>query len=209
MAFGVELDRATATALLGNDPDFALADEGETVQAVWGVTSQDIRVGDTKPYPVIYAFMLIPAKVPSDSRIPGGNSNVELEMWTDSGEFQSLLARAGIHAKLADITLEHVGSSWHYVLKDEYFSFQGIATATDEPGRPAEYSLPAYTTDWRTDASVFTIYTYYGHQYQNCKIQVEFAGEDDLLGHIAKSRYSRCLIETAWKARAGIYQREP
>ncbi len=161
--------------------------------------------------PFIWAMLIaiaVSAKVPSDSRIPGGNSNVELEMWTDSREFQSLLARAGIHAKLADITLEQVGSSWHYVLEDEYFSFQGIATPTDGP-KPEEYSLPAYTTEWRRDASVFTIYTYYGHQYQNCEIQVEFAGENDLLGHIAKSRYSRCLIETGWKARAGIYQREP
>ncbi len=209
VAFGFELDRATATALLGNDPGFALADEGETVQAFWAIYSLDIRVGDGKPYPVSIAFSLLPAKVPSDPRIPNGATSVEVEMWTDSREFKSFLARAGIHVKLADITLEQVGRNWHFVLEDEYFNFQGIATPTDEPSRPAEYSLPAYATDWQRDASVFTIYTYYGHQIQNCEIQVEFAGEDDLLGHIAKSRYSRCLIETAWKARAGIYQREP
>ena len=209
VTFDFELDRATATALLGNDPGFALADEGETVQAILGVTSQDIRVGDTKPYPVIFAFLFLPAKVPSDSRIPNGATYVELEMWTDSREFRSLLARAGIHAKLADITLEQVGRNWQYVLEDEDFSFQGIATATDEPSWPAEYSLPMYMTVWRRDAGIFTIYTGYGHQYQNCDIQVEFAGENDLLGHSAKGGYSRCRIQTAWKGRAGIYQREP
>jgi len=227
VTIGIELDRATAMALLGNDPDFALAAEGETtrlgtlenaaniglntietVQATLGVTSQDIRMGDAKPYPVTIAFLELPAEAPSDSRIPNRETYVELEMWTDSREFQSFLARVGIRAKLADITLEHVGSNWHYVLEDEYFSFQGIATPTDKP-EPMEYSLPAYSTVWRRDAGGFTIYTYYGHQMQNCEIQVEFAGENDLLGHSAKSGYSRCVIYTAWKARAGIYQREP
>lgn len=208
VAVRFDLDRATATALLGDNPDFALADDSETVEASFLVTSQDIRVGDTKPYPVIFASLWLPAKVPSDSRIPNGATFVELEMWTDSRKFQSLLASAGIHAKVADITLEQVGRNWHYVLEDEYFSFQGIATPTDEP-KPQGYSLPAYTTVWRRDADIFTIYTYYGHLLQNCKIQIEFAGQNDLLSHIAKSGYSRCLIETAWKARAGIYQREP
>ena len=63
---GFELDRATATALLSNNPGFALAGEGETsqlgtladainvglstddtVQASWLVTSQDVRMGDS------------------------------------------------------------------------------------------------------------------------------------------------------------------
>lgn len=208
VAFYFEMDRATATALLGNEPQFALADQGETVQVQWGVTSQDVRVGDAEPYPVIYAFLWLRAEVPSDSRVPDQEKRIELEMWTNSREFQSSLGSVGIRAKLADITLEQVGSSWRFVLKDEYFSFQGIATPTDKP-KPSEYSLPAYTTVWRRDASIFTIYTYYGHQVQNCDIQVEFAGENDLLGHSAKSGYSGCGIYTAWKARAGIYQREP
>ena len=208
VTFDFEMDRATATALLGNHPDFALADQGETVQAHWGVTSQDVRVGDAEPYPVIFAFLWLPAEVPSDSRIPDQGTRVELEMWTDSREFQSLLGRGGIRVQLADITLERVGNSWHFVLKDAYFSFQGIATPTDKP-KPWKYSLPAYTTVWRRDAGVFTIYTYYGHQVQNCDIQVEFAGENDFLGHSAKGRYSRCGIYTAWKARAGIYHHEP
>jgi len=208
VAVRFDLDRVTATALLGDNPDFALADDGETVEASFLVTSQDIRVGDTKPYPVIFASLWLPAKVPSDSRIPNRATFVELEMWTDSRKFQSLLASAGVHAKVADITLEQVGRNWHYVLEDEYFSFRGIATPMDEP-KPQGYSLPAYTTVWRRDADIFTIYTYYGHLLQNCKIQVEFAGQNDLLSHIAKSGFSRCLIATAWKARAGIYQREP
>ena len=208
VAVRFDLDRATATALLGNEPNFALADDGETVVASFLVTSQDIGVGDTKPYPVIFASLWLPVKGPSDSRIPNGATFVELEMWTDSHAFRSLLARAGVHAKVADITLEHVGRNWHYALEDEYFSFQGIATPTDDP-KPQGYSLPAYTTVWRRDADIFTIYTYYGHQLQNCEIRDEFAGENDLLGHIVKSGYSSCVIYTAWKARAGIYQREP
>ncbi len=227
VVIGFDLDRTTATALLSNNPGFALAGEGETnqsgtladtmnigsntnetVQAAWIVTSQDVRMGDSQPYPVTYAVLVISADLPNDSRIPSGDTRVELDMWTDSREFQRFLARAGIHAKLADVTLEQVGRNWHYVLEDEYFSFQGIATPTDKP-RPLDYSLPAYSTFWRRDSGVFTIYTYYGHQMQNCDIEVEFAGENDLLGHSAKSGYSSCGIFTAWKARAGIYQREP
>jgi hypothetical protein len=78
---------------------------------------------------------------------------------------------------------------------------------------PGNYPLPQYSTVWNTGPQPvsFTLYTYYGHQNQECVGELSAEGSGVLVTAVMRSPrelvpWMKPSLQDGWHARAGLYR---